>query len=76
MSSRLALAAGGQGLDALKIIIARAPSHLSSAGRLLVEHGYNQREAVTGLMKAHGFTSVEVLDDLAGLPRVASGCGS
>lgn len=69
---RLALAAGQQGLDALKIIIAQAPRHLARGGRLLVEHGYDQREAVIDLMRANGFKNIEAFEDLAGLPRAVS----
>ena len=67
---RLALAAGKEGLDALKNIITGAP--LRQGGRLLVEHGYDQREAVVDLMRANAYTDIKVFDDLAGLPRVVS----
>jgi len=69
---RLALAAGEQGLDALKIIIGQAPAHLTDGGRLLVEHGYDQRDRVTDLMRPNAFADIQVFEDLAGVPRVVS----
>jgi len=69
---RLALAAGEEGLDALRIIIEHAPAHLTDQGFLIVEHGHDQGEAVTDLMLAKGFVNIEGFEDLAGLPRAVS----
>jgi len=69
----LALAGGRDGLEALRIIVSRAPRHLPSAGSLLVEHGYDQGEAVMGLMRDAGFADVNSHTDLAGIPRVTAG---
>lgn len=71
---RQALAAGADGLDALRVIIAGAPARLAPGGWLLVEHGATQGEAVRGLFTAAGFGSIGTSADLAGLPRVSSGC--
>jgi release factor glutamine methyltransferase len=70
---RTALVAGPDGLDALRIIIREAPGYLESGGWLLVEHSAEQGEAVRGLFGAAGFTAIETLPDLAGLPRVSLG---
>jgi release factor glutamine methyltransferase len=70
---RAALAAGPLGLDALTEIIAGAMAHLQPGGRLLLEHGYDQAEAVSGLLREAGFRDIEGLEDLAGQPRVALG---
>lgn len=70
---RLALASGEDGLEALRTLIATAPLHLNDGGALLVEHGYDQANAVFALMQASGFVAVESYDDLAGIPRVAKG---
>lgn len=70
---REALAAGPEGLDALRIIVASAPAHLRHGGWLLVEHGAGQGRAVAGLMAAAGFDSIATSSDLAGLPRVTEG---
>ena len=42
-------------------------------GWLLVEHGYDQAEAVAALIAGAGFTERISLADLAGIPRVAGG---
>lgn len=68
-----ALAAGADGLDAIRAIVATAPEHLEAGGWLLLEHGWNQGEAVRGLLVAAGFVTVETAQDLAGRDRVSSG---
>lgn len=69
----MALASGPDGLDAIRAIIACAPAHLLPGGWLLFEHGYDQAEAVAGLMRAAGFVGVESLKDLLGHGRVTLG---
>ncbi|MCC7490332.1 MAG: peptide chain release factor N(5)-glutamine methyltransferase [Gammaproteobacteria bacterium] len=70
---RCALAAGADGLDALRIIIARAPEHLDDGGWLLLEHGATQGPAVRSLMEGAGFHRLATATDLAGHPRVTEG---
>ena len=69
----LALTSGADGLDAIRAIIACAPAHLMSGGWLLLEHGYDQAEAVAGLLRAAGWQAVESLQDLLGHFRVTLG---
>ena len=69
----LALASGADGLDAIRAIIACAPAHLKPGGWLLFEHGYDQAEAVAGLLRAAGLAAVESLFDLQGHARVTLG---
>jgi release factor glutamine methyltransferase len=68
-----ALASGADGLDDIRLIIAGAPAHLKPGGWLLLEHGYDQGEAVAALLQGAGFAAVEVLGDLQGHDRVALG---
>ncbi len=70
----LALTPGGDGLDALRQIIAGAPAHLRPGGWLLLEHGWNQAPAVAALLHAAGFTAVAHRSDLGGHPRCTGGC--
>jgi release factor glutamine methyltransferase len=70
---RMALAAGSDGLYALRAIVGGAPAHLAPGGWLLVEHGARQGPAVGTLMLAAGFSSVATSRDLGGLPRVTEG---
>lgn len=68
-----ALTAGADGLDALKVIIAGAPSRLVPGGSLVVEHGYDQADSVRALFAGASFTDVASSRDLAGIERVAGG---
>ena len=68
-----ALASGQDGLDDIRHLIQTAPQWLVNGGWLLLEHGYNQGQAVTALLQAAGFTQVRCLPDLAGNDRVSRG---
>ena len=69
----LALTDGGNGLHCLTAIIAGAPSHLGEDAWLVVEHGYDQADAVAGLMRAAGLRSIEAHRDGGGQLRVTRG---
>ena len=68
-----ALASGDDGLDAIRRIVRDAPAHLAPAGWLLLEHGWDQGEAVRALMAAAGFVEVATEPDLEGRDRVTLG---
>jgi release factor glutamine methyltransferase len=68
-----ALTPGESGLESLREIAARAPDHLEAGGWLLLEHGFEQGEAVRQLLRSHGFTQVTTRQDLAGQPRCSGG---
>lgn len=70
---RDALAAGVDGLDAIRIISAEALAHLVPGGWLLLEHGCDQGPAVRGLLGRAGLCQVASERDLAGLERVSLG---
>ena len=69
-----ALASGSDGLDDIRTIVAQAPNHLRAGGWLLLEHGYDQAEAVQALLQAQGFRQVQSRTDLAGVDRCTGGC--
>lgn len=69
-----ALAAGPDGLNDIRSIIAQAPAHLRGQGWLLLEHGYDQAGAVRALLVAQGFGQVQSRRDLAGVERCSGGC--
>ncbi len=69
----VALFAGRDGLDALRVIIGDAGSHLHPGGWLIVEHGDQQGDAVRALLTAAGFAAVGTHRDLAGLDRCSEG---
>ena len=68
-----ALAAGPDGLTAIRAIIAGAAAYLLPRAWLLVEHGYDQADAVQGMLRDAQFSDVQSRRDLAGIPRVALG---
>lgn len=70
---RAALASGAHGLDAIRAIVGGASAHLVSGGWLLLEHGWEQGEAVRDALSAAGFVEVATLVDLEGRDRVSLG---
>lgn len=70
---RLALAGGADGTAALRVIARSAPAHLAAGGWLLMEHGYDQRDAMLALMRECGYEAIDDVADLAGQPRVILG---
>ncbi|PAK89223.1 protein-(glutamine-N5) methyltransferase, release factor-specific [Stenotrophomonas rhizophila] len=68
-----ALASGHDGLDDIRLIIAGAPAHLQPGGWLLVEHGWDQGEAIRALLEGAGFVEVETALDLEQRDRVSLG---
>ena len=68
-----ALVAGTDGLDDLRVIITQAPQHLEAGGWLMLEHGYDQAQAVRDLLLAQGFVEVHSRMDLGGHQRISLG---
>lgn len=69
---RMALTDEADGLTAYRAIAAGAGAHLTPGGRLMVEIGPTQAEAVSALFAQAGLTDVQVLPDLDGRDRVVS----
>ena len=65
----LALDGGMDGLDAYRAIATQAPSLLAPGGRLIVELGAGQEQAVSSLFTKSGLTVKAARPDLAGIPR-------
>lgn len=68
-----ALTDHADGLSDLRQIIDGAQAHLAVGGWLLLEHGYDQAEAVRALLAAAGLSAVQSWRDLAGIERVSGG---
>ena len=68
-----ALVAGIDGLDDIRLIIEQAPEHLLAGGWLLLEHGFDQAEAVRELLVQRGFSTVKSRRDLGGHQRISLG---
>ncbi|MFT3896844.1 MAG: peptide chain release factor N(5)-glutamine methyltransferase [Thermomonas sp.] len=68
-----ALSSGIDGLDAIRAIAGHAPAYLCAGGWLLLEHGWEQGEAVRGLLREAGFAGIATERDLEGRDRVTLG---
>lgn len=70
---RSALVAQEAGLADLRRIVTGAPKHLLPGGWILLEHGWQQAEAVRELLEATGFVEVVSRRDLGGHERISGG---
>lgn len=68
----LALKSGPAGLDALHAIAEGAWHRLKSGGRLALEHGYDQAEALAALLTRFGYTEIVHHRDLQGHCRATT----
>jgi release factor glutamine methyltransferase len=68
-----ALAAGHDGLADLRRLTRAACAHLKPGGALLLEHGYDQADAVQALLRMNGIHHPQSWADLAGILRVSGG---
>ncbi|MEZ5502688.1 MAG: peptide chain release factor N(5)-glutamine methyltransferase [Halioglobus sp.] len=71
---RSALVSPGGGMADLEHLVAGAAANLLDGGWLLLEHGFEQADAVRKLLRAGGFDRIGTRSDLAGLERVSGGC--
>lgn len=67
-----ALVADAAGLADIQHIVATAPAYLRPTGWLLLEHGWEQGEAVQALLRKHGYQAIETHKDLEGRDRVTA----
>lgn len=67
---REALDGGADGLAAFGAILLAAPAHLTPDGLVLLEHGFDQRQALTALAAEHGYRVAFARNDCGGKPRV------
>ncbi|WP_331351165.1 peptide chain release factor N(5)-glutamine methyltransferase [Cellvibrio sp. UBA7671] len=70
---RSALIADNKGLADIELIIQQSWNFLCEQAWLLLEHGYDQGQAVRELFAARGFVQVETRTDLGGNERVTLG---
>ena len=68
-----ALVAEQDGLADLSVIIKQAPHYLTRNGLLMVEHGYNQQQAVFDLFKNNHYHRIKTLFDIEQRPRATMG---
>lgn len=70
---RAALVGGPDGLDAFRLIVARAGPRLAIGGWLLFEHGFAQAARCRALLQAAGFGPIYSWKEIAGNERVSGG---
>lgn len=68
-----ALSSGENGLAHIRHIVAGARDHLAAPAWLMLEHGYQQGDAVLALLKQHGFHNTQCHSDYAQRERVTVG---
>jgi release factor glutamine methyltransferase len=69
----IALDGGPDGLVFYDRICAAAAAHLAPGGALVLEHGFDQADAVRARLEAAGLLRVTLVHDLGKNPRVTSG---
>ncbi len=68
-----ALTSGDDGLDDIRIIVKNSVGYLKPGGTLLIEHGFDQGNKVSGLMKESGFIKCQTLSDYSQNDRITLG---
>jgi release factor glutamine methyltransferase len=66
----VALFAGPDGLEVIRELVPAAYTALTPEGRLVMEIGAAQADAVADIVKAAGFERPYVMSDLQGIPRI------
>lgn len=67
---KIALTDFNDGLSAYKVLFKQAQDWLKPQGYLIVEHGYNQKEALQDLLTQYHYKNTVTLKDLAGQDRI------
>lgn len=68
-----ALASGVDGLDDIRLIVSQSPLHCLPQAWLMIEHGFDQGEAIHALFLEAGFVNIETEQDLEHRDRVTIG---
>lgn len=68
-----ALVADDNGLADIRLITDQSRYYLKPSGWLVVEHGYQQADAVQSIFKEYNYQSIQTQNDYGGNPRVTFG---
>jgi release factor glutamine methyltransferase len=68
-----ALIALNNGLKDIQTLVEQSRSRLHIGGHLLIEHGYNQQDAVQNIFQHFAYKNIQTYIDLSGQPRVTYG---
>src|SRR4029079_4080736 len=66
----IALSPGPDGLSVIRRLLIEAPAFLKPKGHLLMEIGFDQGEAVRGLIDESVWSLLEIRPDLQSIPRI------
>jgi release factor glutamine methyltransferase len=66
----IALAAEASGLSHLQEIVKKCRKILKKEAWLLLEHGFDQKQAVSNLLRDAGYSNISCAVDLAGVDRL------
>lgn len=69
-----ALIAGHQGMQDIQKIIQKSPLFLKTAGYLVLEHGFDQADKISDLLRENNYSKTRNYLDLNNLWRVTLGC--
>jgi release factor glutamine methyltransferase len=67
---RVALSPGVDGLLIIRRLLLSAPQYLKEGGLLVMEIGFDQTEATEALIESKVWDLLEIVPDLAGIPRI------
>ena len=68
-----ALVSGDDGLDDIRLLTDQSSQFLATGGMLMIEHGFDQKEAVFKLFSNNHFIDIQQYDDLGHQARLTSG---
>jgi release factor glutamine methyltransferase len=67
---RIALSDGSDGLSVISRIVEGSPEYLKEDGRLLLEIGFSQADAVREMFDDNKWSSIDIISDFQGIPRM------
>ena len=68
---KIAITSGTDGLDAIRLILKKAPDFLAENGRIMFEIGYKQSEKISQLVQNDSrYSSISILKDLNNIDRI------
>ena len=67
---QMALTDFADGLEAYRVLTDQSYSRLKNGGWLIMEHGYDQGQAIRHLCEKYAYQNIATIKDLAGLDRV------
>ena len=68
---KISITSGEDGLDAIRVILEKAPEFLAKRGRIMFEIGHNQAERITNITEKDGrYNSISILKDLNNFDRI------